>query len=53
MAITTKTKKAKSADSEGADMKESSNSLAKMLSILDLFVPESPIWSTNDIITSM
>lgn len=37
----------------GNEAKEASNSLAKMLSILDFFVPEKPIWSTNDIIQAL
>ncbi|QJU58144.1 IclR family transcriptional regulator [Sphingomonas sp. AP4-R1] len=33
--------------------RDSSNSLTKMLGILDLFVPDRPIWSTNDIIQAL
>lgn len=35
------------------ETRDTSNSLTKMLGILDLFVPEKPIWSTNDIILAL
>ena len=33
--------------------RDSSSSLTKMLSILDLFTPSKPIWSTNDLIQAL
>jgi len=51
-------KKPQEDDGEGAaqvvgEGRESSNSLTKMLGILDLFVADRPIWSTNDIILAL
>ncbi len=40
-------------DAEGETERNGASSLTKMLSILDLFTPEAPVWSTSDIIEAL
>lgn len=51
--IKAKDGKPDAADDLNDQVRDGVRSLTKMLSILDLFVPDKPIWSTNDIIKAL
>lgn len=42
-----------STEDSGEQTRDGASSLTKMLSILNLFTPEKPIWSTNDLIAAL
>jgi DNA-binding IclR family transcriptional regulator len=44
---------AKGEETENGSRRSGRSSLTRMLSILDLFTPETPVWSTNDLIEKL